>query len=1303
MNNGNYSYQRRSTARRTSWVFFAIILTIFIPDAILHYVVRLRTPASRIAWREKIALLVVFFLAAALLCFWLEYVSALVCKPKKLFDYRKVFANDSKVSAIHGSVVDWSDYSSEMAEFVKQYPHQDLSLDFPRFMSLDRDSVDNVYNIPVLNECILNLNMSLKADAWLKHYLNIHPGYDYQDDVLLHCPQPSRPNITGAPCFGGINAINGYKTKGVVFYDQLDVKSRFNSLPTSKNSTQKAFVILNGNVLDVATYLLGATDIVVMSSKYSSRSFVPERMFLPRDLTLYMYRNLGKDISSFFDNETFQNREEYRTCITQLFQAGVSYKPTTCSQINPGLWATMGIGLTYFLIKINLAHLVRIPFFQRLLFSSVSELRSSPVAKTQEWPHTILMVPCFAESSDTLKQTLDNLSRSAYDDTKKLLLFVCDGVAVNNEAKKETYKLLLESLGHSSYIGEPSARAYISLGQGTRQTNYAKVYSGYYETGRHRVPYLVIVKIGSPKERLQKHPAPYGNRGKRDSLVLVFGFLERCINLANKLITPLDYEIFSQCYNVLGIDPRHFKYLLLTDANVQIQSNAVHKLVLRLEHNCKMLAVSGHIRPANPEENMTTMIQIFPAYMDFFTGLAYESCLGSVTTISGGFVMFKIWTEKEDSTHRYKRQKIERLRSHSPKVSDEIIALSPFGDEYASTNRNTETNAPSKVIKKGAIKARPESNLSLVPNVSIQACCIHPTVIRGICTPQPNTMHMRNLLLLGEEKHLSTVLLTSHPGFQLGFEPDAEGYVILSSSFRSLQNLQTRNLRATFHALLEMYRVSWRLGFTYWIVSSFELIDRMFSIPITIYIYVIFVRSIRGLGMSYTIIACAFTALIAIHMLVFLIQRQFKYIIWFALYCLVSIPIFAVWFPLLALWQSDYISVWYNMQPITNTPFCKTNIHGIMEHRDMLDQNMIEDKDDDELGTQEVLRLTFSQFDVMEIQRLRQEAEAALDSNFIDFSSGNQNVSKQKAKQDRNRSEFSIYSPPTAQVRDGQHSTRLAPTFAHRRIPERRQNQLATTINPEFAMSDPFDDKHIAFNESSKSNRLAHNQHGPSDSQSSRDTFEIEDSSSQGFQDNVWISDPWGEKSANTTASENTVYNNQSFSDDHGSTVSVISHTFSIVNTDEFITDQLPIHRLDPTASRTEQTHTPEEGRRKAVHTNLKKMAIADVFQSNIPHINTQHSDYRIPYPTLNNKFSSHTLACQPTHESENTFDFRELQGIELSIFNDIKSHLQQADLDLLSMTQVKEYVTNRYKDRIDFSPELFSFIERCVTDLTCK
>ena len=55
----------------------------------------------------------------------------------------------------------------------------------------------------------------------------------------------------------------------------------------------------------------------------------------------------------------------------------------------------------------------------------------------------------------------------------------------------------------------------MSLGEGAKQHNMGKGYSGLYECAGHVVPYLVVVKVGKPTERSRP-----GNRGKRDSQML---------------------------------------------------------------------------------------------------------------------------------------------------------------------------------------------------------------------------------------------------------------------------------------------------------------------------------------------------------------------------------------------------------------------------------------------------------------------------------------------------------------------------------------------------------------------------------------------------------------------------------------------------------------------------------------------------------------------------------------------------------------------------------------------------------------
>jgi chitin synthase len=72
--------------------------------------------------------------------------------------------------------------------------------------------------------------------------------------------------------------------------------------------------------------------------------------------------------------------------------------------------------------------------------------------------------------------------------------------------------------------------------------------------------YLVVVKVGKPTERSKP-----GNRGKRDSQILLMQYLNRVH--FNAPMTPLELEIYHQMRNVIGIDPTFYEYIFTVDAD----------------------------------------------------------------------------------------------------------------------------------------------------------------------------------------------------------------------------------------------------------------------------------------------------------------------------------------------------------------------------------------------------------------------------------------------------------------------------------------------------------------------------------------------------------------------------------------------------------------------------------------------------------------------------------------------------------------------------------------------------------------
>jgi chitin synthase len=188
----------------------------------------------------------------------------------------------------------------------------------------------------------------------------------------------------------------------------------------------------------------------------------------------------------------------------------------------------------------------------------------------------ICQVPCYTEGEESLKKTIDSLAVLNYDDKRKLIFIICDGNIIGSGNNRPTPRIVLDILGVDPKL-DPEPLLFKSIGEGSKQLNYAKVYSGLYEYEGHVVPYVestvireagadliisyvVVVKVGKPSETSKP-----GNRGKRDSQVLLLQYLNRVHFDAP--MSPLELEIYHQMRNVIGIDPTFYEYIFQVDAD----------------------------------------------------------------------------------------------------------------------------------------------------------------------------------------------------------------------------------------------------------------------------------------------------------------------------------------------------------------------------------------------------------------------------------------------------------------------------------------------------------------------------------------------------------------------------------------------------------------------------------------------------------------------------------------------------------------------------------------------------------------
>lgn len=181
--------------------------------------------------------------------------------------------------------------------------------------------------------------------------------------------------------------------------------------------------------------------------------------------------------------------------------------------------------------------------------------------------HTMCLVTVYNESMAGLRTTFDSIATTEYPNSHKLIFVICDGKvkgAGEPQPTSEYVVSMMKELAVSPNQVEPFS--YVAIANGYKRHNMAKVYAGFYDYDdatvapekQQRVPMICVAKCGSPKEENDAKP---GNRGKRDSQIILMGFLQKV--LFDERMTELEFEIFNGIWKVTGLSPDLYDLVLL--------------------------------------------------------------------------------------------------------------------------------------------------------------------------------------------------------------------------------------------------------------------------------------------------------------------------------------------------------------------------------------------------------------------------------------------------------------------------------------------------------------------------------------------------------------------------------------------------------------------------------------------------------------------------------------------------------------------------------------------------------------------
>ncbi|KAJ1910850.1 hypothetical protein IWQ60_010434 [Tieghemiomyces parasiticus] len=485
----------------------------------------------------------------------------------------------------------------------------------------------------------------------------------------------------------------------------------------------------------------------------------------------------------------------------------------------------------------------------------------------EDLAYTILLVTCYSEGAHGIRTTLDSLAGTVFPTSHKCLFIICDGIITGAGESVSTPDVCLAMM--KDFIITPDhvqPYSYVSIADGTKRHNMAKIYAGYYspdenspaEAKRHRVPMVLIVKCGTPAESEERKP---GNRGKRDSQIILMSFLQHV--MFDERMTELEYELFNAMWNVTGVTPDNFEIVLMVDADTKVYPDSVSSMVATMVRDPQIMGLCGETKIANKSDSWVSMIQVFEYYISHHQSKAFESIFGGVTCLPGCFCMYRIKAPK--GAHGY-----------------------------------------------------------WVPILA------NPDIVENYSENVVDTLHKKNLLLLGEDRYLSTLMLRTFPKRKMVFVPTAVCKTIVPDEFKVLLSQRRRWINSTVHNLLELVLVRDLCGtffFSMQFVIFMELVGTVVlpaAISFTLYLVIIstFTRPVPIIPLM---LLAAILGLPAI--LITLTTRKIVYVGWMLIY-LMSLPVWNFVLPVYAFWHFDDFS-WGETRKVTGEG--KDTSHGDKE------------------------------------------------------------------------------------------------------------------------------------------------------------------------------------------------------------------------------------------------------------------------------------------------------------------------------------------------------------------------------------
>jgi len=608
------------------WASFAWIITFPIPNKCIMR----PTKDAKQAWREKVALFLIMVSCSVFFVGAFGFVPLLLCKEDTIFSMQDVWLqNGESWIAVHGTIYDVGDLIEKHpggSKGIVDYLGKDASKVFPRAAPVTLpDKCLDVAKIEAYK-----LNVYSPSNNFTNPTCQSFTDLDVLLGITCH---------TFAAGSNGTAKFLGDYTRGILSHTTIGL-----------NSEGAQWFALYDRVYDVTNYIkkINENRDPKVDGEDESLDNNPAAYLTPT-MNKVIMNSLGGDGTDLYEN--LFGTTEYVRCLEEMFYRGIldDSMDTFCATLN----------ILMYTMLIFVATLMVIQFLASMMYICP---RHRTYSEEDVMSPVMVMVPCYNEGDNELRKTIKSVLNTSYPDENKVLFMVADGVVTGNGEDMSTPGHLANILGFDIDEFEDDTFEYDCIGV-IHVKNRARVYHGILQKGHKFLKYIVVVKCGLPEEATTS--AKPGNRGKRDSQLIIMGYYNR-IHYGREL-TELDSAVQRAMVD-LNLQADMVRFLMAIDADTRVDTMSITHMVYGMDKKEKVLALCGETKVDNKSSSWVTMIQVFEYYNSHHLKKAFEAAFGCVTCLPGCFTMYRIIADDgtpllpgDGVLYEYSRNDVETL------------------------------------------------------------------------------------------------------------------------------------------------------------------------------------------------------------------------------------------------------------------------------------------------------------------------------------------------------------------------------------------------------------------------------------------------------------------------------------------------------------------------------------------------------------------------------------------------------------------------------------------------------------------